>query len=85
MPCDNGETDSSVPRAKSVGESHEARAEVESLRGNPTATYAKALHDDPAWQAANADVEQRQKDVAAADTKLADVKKSIAQRLAAAY
>jgi len=46
-------------------------------------SYANALHDDPSWQAASAEVDQRQKDVAAADVKLADVKKSIAQRLAA--
>jgi hypothetical protein len=45
-------------------------------------SYAKSLHDDPTWQAASAEVDQRQKDVAAADTKIAEIKKSITQRLA---
>jgi len=47
-------------------------------------SYAKALHDDPTWQAVSAEDDQKQKDVSAADTRLADVKKSIAQRLAGA-
>ena len=43
--------------------------------------FSGIMHDDPTWQAANSDVEQKQKDVAAADSKLADAKKSVADRI----
>jgi len=43
--------------------------------------YSGILHDDPEWQAANNDVQQKQKDVAAADAKIADAKKAIVARV----
>jgi hypothetical protein len=62
----------------------EARAKLtasnEALRKARDA-YSGILHDDPAWQAANADVEHKQKDVAAADAKLADARKAVAERI----
>jgi len=64
----------------------QARAQLatatESLR-KARETYAGALHDDPAWQAASQDVAQRQKDAADAESKLAEVRKVIADQIAA--
>jgi hypothetical protein len=40
-----------------------------------------AMHEDAGWQAASKDLEQKQKDVAAADVKVADVRKAITDRM----
>ena len=44
--------------------------------------YSGVMHEDPAWKAASADVQQKQKDVAEADSKVADAKKAIVGRIA---
>jgi hypothetical protein len=44
--------------------------------------YSGILHDDSEWQAASNDVQQKQKDVAAADAKIADARKAIVDRVA---